>query len=326
MTTSMVNHWLNDLLSHDIGILRISSHSARASWSHYPDDLHTIQCNMVEAMDDSLLFATNLTTLCRATLCVEQFQANYGWMTNWSKSVMYIHNHEHLFPSQILVPTLDASDLSPSTTIPLAYVPVSHGPIEFLQVSINEPKTQFLHLQDLISNFKLPPSSIPIPFTVLQQLIMQRLISKIRPCLSFQTIAPKDVQALDWKIASIVHTQCHFPFHFSSCLLSTPLANLGFDFLSVEFLNAQLAATGVLRDLNHHLPICHHLAHITLADWSCSFNFCMSPFDSSPPLKDFQRHHHQLPWSWIVAQETLADNNFTLRLAFFMATSLSTTS
>lgn len=155
---------------------------------------------------------------------------------------------------------------------------------------------------------------------------MQCLISKIRPCLSFQTIAPKDAQALDQKIASIVHTQCHFPFHFSSRLLSTPLANLGFDFLSVEFLNAQLAATGILRDLNHHLPICHHLAHITLADWSCSFNFCMSPFDSSPPLKDFQCHRHQLPWSWIVAQETLADNNFTLRLAFFMATSLSTTS
>lgn len=159
---------------------------------------------------------------------------------------MYIHNHECHFPSQIHVPTVDASDLSSSTTIPLASVPVSHGPIEFLHVLINELHAQFLHLQDLISNFKLPPSSIPIPSTMLQQLIMQCLNSKIRPRLSFQPIVPNDAQ---WKIASIIHTQCHFPFHFSSRLLT----NLGFNFPSVGFMNAQLAAIGVLRDLNHHL-------------------------------------------------------------------------
>lgn len=108
------------------------------------------QCNMVETMDDSLIFAT----LYRATLAVEQFQATYGWTTNWSKSVMYIHNNIGHFPPQIHVPTVDASDLSSTTTVPVASVPVSFGPIEFLRVLINEPHAQFLHIQDLISNFE----------------------------------------------------------------------------------------------------------------------------------------------------------------------------
>ena len=45
---------------------------------------------MVEAMDDSYLFATKLTTLQRLCLEAKRFQYVYGWITQWTKTKAYV--------------------------------------------------------------------------------------------------------------------------------------------------------------------------------------------------------------------------------------------
>ena len=52
-------------------------------------------------------------------------------------------------------------------------------------------------------------------------------------------------------------------------ILTLPVEHHGLDFPSIAWMNMGLVAEGLACDLNHHIPVYQHVAHITLADWTC---------------------------------------------------------
>lgn len=184
-------------------------------------------------------------------------------------------------------------------------------------VHTNDPHTQYLRIRDLIENFEFPSLSYRLPFTVLRRVVSQCLFSSIRPRLSFQPISRKDAKSLDLLIAKKIHEYLAFPFAFNSTLLSLPLSLHGFDFPSISRTNDACALQGLQRDLNHHVPSFRMMADITLADWTCSFNHCCSPFDSSSALGNsrpsFIRRRNLLPWAWVLAHTVMSELNVSLR-------------
>ena len=252
LTTSLGHHWLTDLASVTSGALLVSTHQARVGSPHTPADNLRVLVIMVEAMDDSTIFATTLPCLRTLALSAERFQAAYGWLTSWSKSLLLMLNVPQP-PTLTMIPSVDPTDVASGAVIsqPVTVV-TSH--MEFLRVATNDPHQQFLRIRDLVDSFDFPQLYRRLPLTLLRRLIVQRLVSKIRPRLAFQPLLRADADMLDTAIAHKVHDYLRFPFPFNSTLLSLPLQLHGFDFPSVARLNACAAVTGLLRDLNHHLP------------------------------------------------------------------------
>ncbi|KAJ7164514.1 hypothetical protein C8R46DRAFT_1177069 [Mycena filopes] len=78
LTTSLGHHYLNDLNSTDPDDLVITS--SRHVDCHLPDDGLSVRLNMVEATDDSHIFALSIPTLRRNVLAMERFQYAYGFL------------------------------------------------------------------------------------------------------------------------------------------------------------------------------------------------------------------------------------------------------
>ncbi|KAI0364746.1 hypothetical protein BV20DRAFT_930099, partial [Pilatotrama ljubarskyi] len=87
LTTSMVNHWLSDVMVPE-DCLMLMSRQGTLGKPHIPDDHLRLHLLMVEAMDDSILLMPSLTALRTAALHADRFQAAYGWETNWAKSLL----------------------------------------------------------------------------------------------------------------------------------------------------------------------------------------------------------------------------------------------
>lgn len=310
-----LNHWLHDMTSRDPGALVISTRQSRLGSPHIPADHIQLRVTMVEAMDDSALFATRLSSIRLFALLMERFQAVYGWLTSWPKSLLLIRNVPDP-PSTLSIPTIDPPDFS-SDIVPLQPVSVVTNHLEFLRVHTNDLHTQYLRIRDLIENFEFPSLSYRLPFTVLRRIVSQCLISSIRPRLSFQPISKKDAKSLDLLIAKKIHEYLSFPFAFNSTLLSLPLSLHGFDFPSITRIIDACALQGLQRDLNHHVPSFRMMADITLADWTCSFNHCCSPLGSSSALGNsrpsFTRRRNLLPWAWILAHNVMSELNVSFR-------------
>jgi len=158
--------------------------------------------------------------------------------------------------------------------------------MEFLRVATNDPHQQFLRLRDLVDSFKFPDLRRRLPFTILRRLVIQRLVSRLQPRIGFQPLLRADADTLDTAIARKIHDYLRFPFPFGSTLLTLPLHLYGFDFPSVARINDVAAVSGLLRDLNHHLPLFSNMARITLADWTCSLAHCTSPLRLHSPAFD----------------------------------------
>ena len=82
---------------------------------------------------------------------------------------------------------------------------------------------------------------------------------------------------LDHLIALKIHKYLGFHFRFKSLVLTTPLHLHGLGFPSITQINSSLAVSGLHRDLNHHLTPFRKMALISLADWTCKYNCCLSP-------------------------------------------------
>ncbi|RDX44488.1 hypothetical protein OH76DRAFT_1359588, partial [Lentinus brumalis] len=87
LTTSMVNHWLHDILTDDDRLYFVTQQS-RLGKPHTPDDRLQLRAQMVEAMDDSILLMPSLDAVYTSALHADRFQAAYGWETNWAKSLL----------------------------------------------------------------------------------------------------------------------------------------------------------------------------------------------------------------------------------------------
>src|ERR1700747_2525616 len=188
-------------------------------------------------------------------------------------------------------------------------LPSTH--MEFLRVATNDPRQQFLRIRDIVDSFDFPVLYHRLPFTLLRCLVIQRLVSKIRPRLAFQPLLRSDAASIDTAIVHKVHCYLRFPFAFNSTLLSLPFHLHGFDFPSISRLNNCAALQGLLRDLNHHLPLFRDMASISLADWTCSFAHCHSPLTSNSPSfpRNYNRLSHKLPHSWLIAHSVMRDLN-----------------
>ncbi|KAF5376641.1 hypothetical protein D9615_007876 [Tricholomella constricta] len=319
LTTSLGNRWISDLQRDQPGEIVIRSlNSARHSIPHIPHERTALRVSMVEAMDDSLLLYSSIPLLTSMARHADRFQATYGWETEWHKSVFYAYNspfYPNSSPNPVIpIPSVDpANPSSPRTSYNDVRVVTSHT--VFLRVPVDQPDIQFQRLHDLISDFDFPPLHRRLPLTALRRLITQCLISKIRPLLAFQPLTPELAQKLDHLIALKVHDYLGFPFKFNTLLLSTPISLRGFGFPSVAVLNNALAVTGLQRDLNHHIPSFRQLAQLTLSDWTCQLNGCVSPLSTDRPLRHPSPYHtsKHIPFAWIIARSVLAD----LRISIF---------
>jgi hypothetical protein len=65
---------------------------------------------MVEATDDSYLFATTPETLAKFCLEMEHFQYTYKWLMQWAKTNAYVINPYGDVPKTIKMPSITIQD------------------------------------------------------------------------------------------------------------------------------------------------------------------------------------------------------------------------
>ena len=146
-----------------------------------------------------------------------------------------------------------------------------------------------------------------LPITALQKLLMQCLFSKIRPQIALQPLRQSQAFSLQQRLFSIIHDYFGFPFSPGLDILLLPIQNHGFGFPSIVRLNLSLALSGLLCDLNHHLPIFATMARITLADWKCTINRCIFPLAGDGLRIHHSPSHPHLPHAFVVAHSILLD-------------------
>ncbi|KAH7885124.1 hypothetical protein F5I97DRAFT_1810578, partial [Phlebopus sp. FC_14] len=144
-----------------------------------------------------------------------------------------------------------------------------------------------------------------LPFTALCYIILQLLLSHMCSHLAYQPLTMADAWVLDTHIAHCIHDYLSFPFHFDSFLLFLPLDCFGFVFSSIAHINASVMLSGVQYDLNHFILPFQQMAHITLNDWTCSFNGCHHPFSSCSLSHPF-RAHTFFPVAWCTVWQVLS--------------------
>ena len=207
--------------------------------------------------------------------------------------------------------SVDPNNLSSSSIIQCP-VRVVTDHVEFLRVHVNDPTRQALVIDNILHDFTFPLLHTHSPLPLLRRIVSQMLVSRIRPRLAFQPLHPSDADRLQHYLASQVHDYLRFPFQFNSDLLSLPLPLGGFDFPSLSRLNSMVAVSGLVRDLNHHVPLFRQLALITWADWTCLLNSCRDPLQSPSSSRSFSRAARSLPWAWIIAHDALRKLNVSI--------------
>jgi hypothetical protein len=104
---------------------------------HTPLDTNPLQVTVVEATDDSYLFATTQTTLAKFCLEIEQFQYAYGWLTQWTKMKAYIMNPPGVVAETIKMPSVTTQEGINPWVISYHDVPLYMGELEFLRAKVN---------------------------------------------------------------------------------------------------------------------------------------------------------------------------------------------
>ena len=112
LTTSLGHRYLNDVALKESGTLTMATEATLKGLApHTLDHNLRAQVTMVEATDDSIIFARDLETLQNFTLIMERFQYTYGWITSWKKTVAYgLCLPEDRQPSSVHMPSITISD------------------------------------------------------------------------------------------------------------------------------------------------------------------------------------------------------------------------
>ena len=105
-----------------------------------------------------------------------------------------------------------------------------------------------------------------------------------------------------------------FPYRGNTDILTLPIEHHGLNFLSISPINMGLVVKGLVHDLNHHIPAYQHVALVTLADWPCRINGCITPIDGLGLRCNFSHSYKKIPATWIIAQNTMMDLNLKLSL------------
>ena len=316
LTTSLGHRYLDDFASRTPGALTISSSSHERSDPHLPDDRISLPVRMVEATDDSIIFARSLPALQSFCLLEERFQFAYGWLTNWLKSSCHVISPSGPQPDKVSLPSITVKPGVSPLVVTHHDIPLIIGELDFLRVKIDNPSHRYCELQEFIDAFTFPKFVGPTPITLIRKIAMQSIASRARALLSFQPITDMDALKLDRQLAAKVHAISGFPWMFNTEIATLPVSLHGFDFPSIRRINAAIAIDGLARDLNHHILAYRNMALITLADWTCHVNNCINPLVEPGILKHFTRrlHLHTIPAAWIIAQRAMGDMKPPLRL------------
>src|SRR5277367_3459232 len=313
ITTSLGHQYLDDLASSDPDSVVIQSSSKSLDDPHLPDDSASLRFSMAEATDDSYIVARTFPALQRFTLAMERFQFIYGLLTSWEKTTLHILNSPETPPKTLPLQSVTNIPGVDPWMITEHEVPVSTDEFSFLRTQVDDPKTRYLELADVINSFSFPAFSFRTPFTLIRKIVSQNVISRCRALLSLQPILHADAVKLDQRIMKRVHDVLGFPFCPWSAISTLPLAFGGFDFPSIARINAGVAIDGLARNLNHHIPAYKTMALITLADWTCQINGCVYPLDGEGLRRSFARFRNSIPAAWIVAQDQMSTLGLSLR-------------
>ena len=308
LMTSLGHRYLNDMALRESGTLVLTTETALKQLPpHTPDHSLQTRVTMVEATDDSIIFATNLETLQKFTLMMERFQYAYGWLTSWKKTVAYgiCLTDNHTTTVKIPLITLPEGGHYDERSVTWHEVPLRIGEMMFLRAKVDDTASRFAELQDFIKNFRFPKFTIQTPITLARKIISQNIVSKCRALLSLQPIKQADAEQLDRILSGKIHDLLRFPFHPQTNILTLPLSSHGLDFLSIARVNAGIAAEGVMRDLNHHIQAYRVVARITYADWCCRYNNCGHALDSRGLLREFSHLYGKIPATWLIAHSLL---------------------
>src|SRR5882762_492695 len=139
LTTSLGHRYLDDLASTDRGALIMTSKANKANDFHTPDDRLQARITMVEATDDSYLFAISLTTLQRLCLEAERFQYAYGWLTQWTKTKAYVIYPDKDPPPTVTMPSITVAEGIHPWTISHHEVPLKASELKFLHAKVDDP-------------------------------------------------------------------------------------------------------------------------------------------------------------------------------------------
>ena len=301
LTTSLGYRYLDDLARNSPDTLTIRSKAE----AHSPADSMELPVTMVEATNDSYIFALTLQTLGSFYLEMEWFQFAYGWLTQWAKTSAYVLAPIGNAPDIVSMPSITIQNGIHPHTVTWHDVPLRVGELECLRCKVDDPIWQFEGAQSIVKNFKFPKFMVQAPITLLRKVIWQNLISCLRALLSIQPIKPGDVLSLDKMIASKIHLITGFPYNPNTDILTLPLDLHGLDYLSLVFINTRIATEGLWHDLNHHVPAYRNMARLTLAIWTCTINCCVYPLDGKGLLKDFTGHYRKIPAAWIIAHKVM---------------------
>ncbi|KAJ7827315.1 hypothetical protein B0H13DRAFT_2241019 [Mycena leptocephala] len=222
---------------------------------HLQNDKLQVVVAMVEATDDSFLFAKSLRAVqdfvftWNASSCV--------WMADSMVQDVRIHPERQgpgspgpaLFPSITVQPGVDP------WTIQNYDVPVIRTGLDFLNAKVDDPGVRFNEMRDIIDAFTFPRLTGRLPITLLRKMVAQNI-----------PIKQSDAEALDVRISSKIHAILGMPFSPNSKILTLPVSHHGLGFPSIARINAGIAVDGLAHDLNHHITAYRSLARITLAE------------------------------------------------------------
>src|ERR1700683_227086 len=94
---------------------------------------------MVEATDDSYIFATNPKSLAKFCLEMERFQYAYRWLTQWAKMNAYIMNLPGEVDKTIKMPSITIQNGIDPWNILYHNVPLKVNKLEFLHTKVDNP-------------------------------------------------------------------------------------------------------------------------------------------------------------------------------------------
>src|ERR1700683_3703121 len=155
------------MASSNSGALVMSTKAQKANESHTPDDHIPARITMVEATDDSYLFATTLTTLQRLCLEAERFQYAYGWLTQWTKTRAYVIYPNEESPLTVTMPSIKVAEGIHPWTISQHVIPLKAGELEFLCVKVDDPSWCYQGLKEFVESYKFPKLTMHMPITLL---------------------------------------------------------------------------------------------------------------------------------------------------------------
>jgi len=173
ITTSLGHHYLDDLALSDQDCVVIQSTSKSVDDPHLPDDSALLCLSMAEATNNSYIVSLTFSGLQHFMLAMECFQFIYGWLTLWEKTTLHILNSPNAPPKTVPLQSITNILGTNPWTITEHDVPMSTNEFNFLQTQVDDPKTHYLELVDIIDSFLFHT-----PFTLLHKIISQNIISR----------------------------------------------------------------------------------------------------------------------------------------------------